>query len=107
MLPGDLRTHGFLESYAWRIHALHMGKTCLQEVFAIANPTCYQTNGNTAGMSEDSHRQLPHQRLSVGRAFACDNEVGILDDFAEVDDIEQQINTWSAFGVEVLQEGIA
>jgi ABC-type phosphate transport system ATPase subunit len=37
----------------------------------------------------DAHRQLPHQRLTISRALACNNKVGILDDFAEVDDVEQ------------------
>jgi len=56
---------------------------------------------------EDSHRQLAHQRLTVGRALACDDEVCISDKFFESDGIEQQLDARHTFRIEVLQEGIA
>ena len=93
ILRGDLLAHGFLKGDANRIDACHMGEACLQKLFAVADTACYQTDGDTSRLREDSHRELTHQRLAVSRAFACDDEVGILDDFVEADGIKQELYT--------------
>ena len=58
-------------------------------------------------MPENADRKLSHQRLSIGRSFAGDDEVGILDKLAEMDGVEQHLYAWPARCMKILHEGIA
>ena len=87
MLYGHLLAHGFFEGNVRRINTLHTGKASLHELLTITNPACYQTDRHPTRLLEDAHRQLTHQCLTVSRTLTSNHEVGIFDDFAEVDGV--------------------
>ena len=78
---GHLLAHGFFEGDVRWIDAFHLSKACIQKFFVIADPACYQADGCLSCLFQDTHRQFAHQRLTVGRAFASDDEVCICDKF--------------------------
>ena len=83
MRYSHLFPHGFLKGDAWRINTLHTGKARLQQLFSIADSSCYQTDWDIARFLQDSHRQLTHQRLPVSRTFTRNHEVSIFDHLLE------------------------
>jgi len=59
------------------------------------------------GSLQDAIGQLAHEGLAVGRAFASNDEVGILQEVIEMDFVQQKVDARTAPSIHILQERIS
>ena len=106
---GDVGIHDVLKGRVTPlVDARHLGEAGIEELLAVSNAACNEGNGHmmTLGSLEDAERELAHQRLTVGRALTSNDESGVLQLLVEANGVEQQVNTRTAVGIQILQEGI-
>ena len=53
-----------------------MGEACIEQLLTIADTTCDEGHRHlmALGTLKDAEGQLTHQRLTIGRALACNDE---------------------------------
>ena len=75
----------------------------------IGYATSYEHDGHVVllGSLQDAIGQLAHEGLAVGRAFASNDEVGILQEVIEMDFVQQKVDARTALGIHILQERIS
>ena len=56
---------------------------------------------------QDAEGKFTHEGLAVGRAFASNDEVGILQEVIEMDFVQQKVDARTTLGIHILQERIA
>ena len=88
-----LRLHGFFYGEGRRIDALYAREFCIKQLPTIFDTACNQHDRNMMSLSspENAKGQLAHKRLTVGSAFARDNERGVCKLFVKADCIEQEV----------------
>ena len=71
-----------------------MGKTCIEEELFIRYATGYEHNRDVLPLCplQDAKGQFAHERLTVSRAFARNNEIGILQQVIEMNGIQQEVD---------------
>ena len=81
--------HRLFECDVWRVDALYPCKTSFQQRFAVANLTCYQPDRNPCRAVQDALWKFAHQGLAICGTFACNNEIGVLEESFESNGIQQ------------------
>ena len=80
MSLGGFGLHGLVKRYVRRIDAFYTFKTCIEQRLTITNATSYQPGGYMVFLCslQDAEGQFTHQRLTISRALARNDQRGIL-----------------------------
>ena len=91
---GKVRTDSCLQGCVRRIDALHGTESGLEQRFLVLYLSGQQDDRDvlSAGFPQDAGRNLAHQGLAVGTSFACDDQVGIVQEGGEIRSGQYQFN---------------
>jgi hypothetical protein len=105
---GCFGLHRFVQRHRRRVDAAYRGEADGKEGSLILHGTGQEVTGDTLhfGVMENDGGEFAHECLAVCTTFARDDEVGIADEFIEVQVFQQQFSTGTALGIQELHESV-